>query len=189
MAVLSSRVASQINRSSELTVQQWILPRISFETEEFTRRSMSLNGMRMGTEYLASGSLRVLQLIEQRLLARQCDVVHDVLVYLMEQVLDLRTEAREARLLHAESVAAYLGLHPEHVSRLFLAPRLAPVEITTALEAGTAGKIRRVIDVASLVESQVRHLRLALRHHLRQERRILQLIDEVARLLYQNSNV
>ena len=193
MAVLSSKAGSNINSHSEpavtLSLAQWELPHIGFETDEFTRRSMTLNGMRMSTEYFTSGSPRVLQLIAQRLAAGQRDVVHDVLVYLMEAVLDARSQAREARLLRAESVAAYLGLHHQTVGDLFLEYRLVPEEISTALEAGAAGELRRSIDVSALIESQVRHLRPALRHYRHQERQVLLLIDEVVGLLYTSSDV
>jgi len=191
MAVLASKAAARMNRDGAgtmaLPLPQWALPLIGFVTEEFTRRSMTLNGMRMTTEYFASGSPRVLQLIEQRLVAGQRDVVHDVLVYLMERVLQARAEAREARLWRAESVAAYLGLDQKRVNTLFLAPRLAAPQLAAALQAGAAGELRRAINIDALLESQVRHLQPVLRRHRRQECGVLQLIDEVAQRLYDDN--
>ena len=193
MAVLSSKPAAQVNQAKEhdtvTALPQWVLPKIVFDTEEFTRRSMTLNGMRMSTEYFTSGSQRVIQLIEQRLEVGQRDVIHDVLVYLMRQVLDVRAQATEARLLRAESVAAYLGLDQNRTNHLFLTRRLVPAEIAASLEAGVAGRIRRAVAVLPLLEGQVRHLQPTLRHCRRQERRIMELIDGVTLRLYADIDV
>jgi len=186
MAVLSAQSPLPENTKGEPVLdllQQWPVPRIDFSTEEFVRRSMSLNGMRMSMEYFETGSRRVVQLIEQRLEAGQRDIVHDVLVYLMQRVLDLRAAEREARSLRAESVAAYLGLNQDRVNQLFLAVRLMPERITAQIEAEYAGPIRRKIDVPGLVAAQVNHLKPSLRQFRHQEQHALKMIDETLRLL------
>jgi hypothetical protein len=104
LAVLSAApVAPHHLMERKLSLRQWPIPRIEWSTDEDVRRSMTLNGMRMSTEYWQSGSTRVLQLVESRLHEKQLDVVHDVLVYLMRQVLDIKEGAQEARALRAES--------------------------------------------------------------------------------------
>ncbi|MDQ3813492.1 MAG: hypothetical protein M3347_06020, partial [Armatimonadota bacterium] len=190
---LTSRVAGTINGmtidgndKAARPLPKWHLPQIQFSTDEHVRRSMTLNGMRMSREYFESGSLRVLQLIVSRLQEGQRDVVHDVLVYLMNQILDIRAVEQEARLLRAESVAAYLGLQQEQVNRLFLTQRLSPQQITHKIESEFAGPVRRAIDVPQLIENQVRYLQPALRQANREERHVLWLLDEVVQLLYSN---
>lgn len=183
MAILSAATPLQ---EPAPTLQHSRLPAIAFGTEEFTRRSMALNGMRMSLEYFESGSLRVLQLVEQRLAVGQRDVVHDVLVYLIQRVLDRRAEMQEARLLRAEAIAAYLGLNQSRVNILLLAARLTPRYMARQLEAGYAGPVRRAIDVAGLIESQIALLRPILRDYQHKERQALYLLDQVALLLSQS---
>lgn len=165
---------------------RWPIPAIPFGTEEFTRRSMALNGMRMSLEYFETGSPRILQLVEQRLAAGQRDVVHDVLVYLMQRVLDIRADEQEARLLRAEAVAAYLGLNQSQVNRLFLGMRLNFAHIARRLEKGYAGPVRRAIDVPELIKGQLALLRPALRQYQQSENQALHLLDKVALLLSQS---
>jgi hypothetical protein len=148
---------------------------------------MALNGMRMSTEYWQSGSLRVLQLVESRLIEGQRDVVHDVLVYLMRQILDIRAEAEEARGLRAESVAAYLGLQEAPVRALFASDALAPARMAATIEGGIAGPVRRALNVGELVAAQVRQLRPQLREYSQQENRWLWLIDEITQRLYDDA--
>lgn len=148
---------------------------------------MTLNGMRMSLEYVQTGSPRVLQLVESRLSAGQRDVAHDVLVYLMRQVMDVRAREREARDLRAESVAAYLGLYEPRVRLLFAARRLTAAAVSAAIAAGFAGPVRRVIDVEALVQSQLHHLRPQLRALRHEEEKLLRLLDEIAARLYVGS--
>jgi len=183
MAILSSHSHTATGGAAELPAQI-VLPAVRFTTDEYVRRSMTLNGLRMSREYFESGSLRVLQLIAARLEAGQRDVVHNVLVYLMNQILDIRASALEARLLRAESVAAYLGVPQERVNPLFATERLVAGAIARRIEAGAAGPLRRSLDVPALIENQVRYLLPALRECQREERQVLWLLDEVVRLLY-----
>lgn len=188
LALLSSRAASMANRREDGTFQElphWLIPRIEFCTGDFVRRSMTLNGMRMTTEYFGSGSTRVLRLVESRLQAGQCDVVHDILVYLSNQIIDIRAEATEARALRAEAVAAYLGINQVRTELLFLQARLTPQRIARQIESGIAGPLRRQIDVETLIESQVQHLQPAIRAAADAEKKVLRLIDRIAALLYQ----
>ena len=166
---------------------RWPISRIEFSTGEETRRSMALNGMRMSMEYFDTGSPRIFQLIENRLAAGQRDVVHDVLVYLMQQVLDVRARAAEARDLRAESIAAYLGLQPPCVRLLLHAARLSAASIAATVEADFAGPVRRTIDIRALIESQLGLLRPQLRQFSRQEQTILQLMDAVAMRLHRDN--
>lgn len=189
MAVLSTPLPEETSNTSDIGAKHppiWPVPKIEFTTDESVRRSMALNGMRMSLEYFESGSLRVLQLIEQRLAAEQRDIVHDVLVYLMQKVLDIRSQSQEARLLRAEALAAYLGLEQERVNHLLLSSRLSPGQIAAQIENGYAGPVRRTIDVPALVESQLEHLRPTLRQYQAQQKQALWLLDEVMRLLRQS---
>lgn len=184
-AVQQSAVTAQNNRALPCP-DQWLFPAITFTTDDWTRRSMTLNGMRMSTEYFATGSPRVFKLIEQRLEAGQSDVVHDVLVYLWERVLQLRTEAQEARCLQAESLAAYLGLEQERVVQLFLQSDLS--NLVTALECGVAGTPRRVLEIRPLAEDLLLRLQSELTHFQQSEARVHRLIDEILLKLYQTSS-
>ncbi|HEX8236812.1 MAG TPA: hypothetical protein VF600_12720 [Abditibacteriaceae bacterium] len=185
MAVLSAApcVPDEL-RSQKPTLQQWPIPRIEWSSHEDVRRSMTLNGMRMSTEYWQSGSTRVLQLVESRLEAGQRDIVHDVLVYLMRQVLDIRAGAQEARDLRAESVAAFLGLQEPLVRVLFAQERLSVPRLSSAIESGIAGRVRRAIDVPAMLKNQLQQLRPQLREYSQREERWQWLIDEVAQRLY-----
>ncbi len=145
---------------------------------------MTLNGMRMSTEYWQNGSTRVLQLVESRLGEKQRDIIHDVLVYLMRQVLDIRAGAQEARDLRAESVAAFLGLQELAVRRLFAQERLSLPRLHEAIGSGVAGPVRRTIDVAAMLRNQLAQLRPQLNEYSQQEARWQWLIDEVVRRLY-----
>jgi hypothetical protein len=185
MAVLSAApVAPDAVVSRIRGLRQWPVPRIEWTTNEDIRRSMTLNGMRMSTEYWQNGSTRVLQLVESRLEAGQRDIVHDVLVYLMRQVLDIRAEADEARDLRAESVAAFLGLQQPAVRVLFSQERLSVPWLSSALESGVAGTVKRVIDVPAMLKNQLQQLRPQLSEYSQQEESWQWLIDEVVQRLY-----
>jgi hypothetical protein len=164
-----------------------LVPAISFTTDADVRRSMTLNGMRMSLEHFQSGSNRVLDLVENRLQLAQRDIVHNILVFLMEQVLDTRARAQEARDLRAEAVAAYLGLEPQRVNTLFAPARLAAQKIATRLESGEAGIVRRQIDIRALCEGQVALLRRELRQSANEETVVLELIDNIVARLRANS--
>ncbi len=159
------------------------IPHIEFSTTENVRRSMTLNSMKMSTEYFQNGSLRVLDLVRNRLEEGQNDVVHDVCVYLMRQLLDVRAQEREARNLRAEAVAAFLGLAPNRVEPLFWETRLSSLKIAATIESGEVGALRRALDVESLVENQVALLRLQLRESSQKEREVLWLLDEIVATL------
>jgi AraC-like DNA-binding protein len=138
----------------------------------------------MSTEYWQNGSTRVLQLVESRLGEGQRDIIHDVLVYLMRQVLDVRAGAQEARDLRAESVAAFLGLHEPTVRGLFAQERLSLPQLQRDIERGVAGTIRRAIDVQAMLRNQLAQLRPQLNEYSQQEKRWQWLIDEVVQRLY-----
>jgi hypothetical protein len=160
------------------------IPAIEFTTDGDTRRSMTLNGMRMATEFFAHGSPRVLTLIEQRLQAAQRDVVHDVLVYLWERVLLIRANAQEAKNLQAESLAAYLGLEPERVSALLEETPLSAARVAQRIERGEAGKMQRELNVAALTENLLARLQPELKEEEHNEERVLFLIEEIVARLY-----
>jgi hypothetical protein len=181
-AVLSSATA-QANH--ENTGDQSI-PAIEFTTDSDIRRSMTLNGMRMATEFFAYGSPRVLTLIEQRLQDAQRDVVHDVLVYLWERVLLIRANALEAKNLQAESLAAYLGLEPKRVSTLLEETPLSAARVAERIEHGDAGKVQRALNVAALTENLLARLQPELEEEERNQERVLFLIDEIVARLYRN---
>lgn len=184
-AIAQSPVAQENNRALPYC-DDWNFPHIAFTTDDWTRRSMALNGMRMSTEYFALGSPRILTLIEQRLQADQSDVVHDVVVYLWERVLQLREQAQEARALQAESLAAYLGLEQARVTRLFAETDLT--HLAAAIEGGAAGMPRRALEIAPLVENLLLRLMPELAQLQQQEEQVRQLIDEITRRLYESSN-
>lgn len=183
-AVIASEVAHAKNPKKS-SIEEWQIPGIAFLTETWTRRSMALNGMRMSTEYFASGSHRVFTLVEQRLTAGQSDVVHDVLVYLWERVLLFRSEAREARCLQAESLAAYLGVDYPKTAELFLTPSLCAQELEKQILAGYAGMPRRQLELAPLLENLLARLRPELEEAELRERQVLGLINEVCFRLYE----
>lgn len=192
-AVLSSEITTTRNfpqheSDGESSNEEWSIPAIEFTTEEWTRRSMTLNGMRMSTEFLAHDSPRVLQLVEQRLQEKQGDVVHDVLVYLWERILQIRADMDEARTLQAESLAAYLGLQPTPIIELFLSPELSIPEIVRQINSGVAGPPRRALHVAPLLENLLARLRPELEELQSQENRIRQLINEIVTRLYEDSH-
>ncbi len=178
MAVLSAGVLPQA-----AVLSHFPIPHIDFQTDEWTRRSMTLNAMRMTTEFVASGSRRVLELVENRLAAGQADVVHDALVYLMNQVLDEREIEAQERLLRSASLTAFLGLRENALDSLFLQSSMSVMEMARAIEAGEAGIVRRDVAVAPLVENQVRLLEPALRQRAYSEERLLLLMSEVVTLL------
>lgn len=155
------------------------IPTISFSTPEDVRRSMTLNSMRMSLEYFQSGSLRVLDLVENRLEQGQRDIVHDLCVYLMRHLSDIRAREREARNLRAESVAAFLGLNEARVQELFWATRLSAAQIARKLQNGHAGALRRVLDVETLVGNQLALLRPQLQQTAQEEAQVFWLIDQV----------
>jgi hypothetical protein len=187
LAMLSSLPAQKANRREDGTLRalpEWQIPAIVFTTDEFVRRSMTLNGMRMVTEYFGSGSTRVLELVRQRLEADQRDVVHDVLVYLANQIIDVRAEAGEARMLRAEAVAAYLGLDQRRIEELFVSSQMHAPTLARAIQAGTAGTPRRTLDIAALIEGQVAILQPPLAAAAQAERVALRMIDRIVALLY-----
>lgn len=187
MALLSSLAAKAHNCDKE-NFLRWQFPSIQFKTDEWTRRSMALNGMRMSTEYFASDSPRILQLVEQRLQAGQADVVHDVVLYLMQGVLDLRMAADEERVLQAESLAAYLGLDALRVQELLLDWPVRISQIQREIEAGFAGVPRQVVNLALLLENQVARFSAATHELKNQEDRVLGLIDAVIMRLYNHDS-
>lgn len=170
-----------------LSLAHWPIPQMGWTTASEVRRSMTLNGMRMSLEYRQTGSLRVLQLVESRLAAGQRDVAHDVLVYLIRQVMDVRASEQEARGLHAQSVAAYLGLSEPRVRLLFAARRLSAASMSAAIAGGFAGPVRRSLDVPALIASQLRHLRPQLQALKEEEDRWLWLLDQITARLYHGS--
>jgi hypothetical protein len=188
MAILSAQAGSA-RPVKEPPVEQTIalrdfpIPTIQFSTPEEVRRSMTLNSMRMSLEYFQNGSFRVLDLVENRLAQGQRDIVHDLCVYLMRHLSDIRAREREARSLRAESVAAFLGLNEARVQELFWLTRLSSGQIAQKLQGGHAGTLRRVIDVEDLVQSQIALLRPQLRQAAQEEAQVFWLIDRVVALL------
>lgn len=164
-------------------VAAFSVPALVFTSDEFTRRSMTLNGMRMSTEFFQTGSERVLELLRNRLQLGQRDIIADVLVYQYRRVLDVRSEMREARVLRAESVAAFLGLSQPRVETLLLSPRLNAKRLTAQLENGQAGEIKRALNLRALVDNQLRLLKPELLKLQARERTARHLLRESARLL------
>ena len=165
--------------TKRLSIKHWRVPEIPFSTAPDVRRSMTLNGMRMTIEYTQTGSGRVLQLIESRLEAGQRDIVHDVLVYLMRQILDARQNQSEARDNRAQSVAAYLGLDETGVCTLFASSRLSASAIARRIDEGKAGPRRRNLQVEPLLRGQLSLLRSDLRGLEHKEATLLWLLDEI----------
>jgi hypothetical protein len=182
-AVLSSFSAGKVNQSVS-EVRNWQIPVIELKTDSDTRLSMTLNGMRMATEFFAHDSPRILALVEHRLKARQRDVVHDILVYLWEQVLLMRANAQEAKDLQAQSLAAYLGLELPRVQMLFTESPLLAARITQRIREGEAGIVQRHLDLDSLTENLLARLQDELNEWKKNEQRILFLIEEIVSRLY-----
>lgn len=158
------------------------IPTIEFSTDEATRRSMTLNGMRMSTEFFANRSHRVLELVENRLAAGQRDVVHNILVYLMRRVFDIQNDADEARDLRAEALAAFLGLEVFGARKILSRLRPSDSRVAAAILNGEAGDVRRRIsdtDLHALVANQMQILRPQLRRFAREEADVLGLIEEI----------
>lgn len=185
-AVLSSRAAYERN-AAQADRNSWLIPAITFTTDGDTRRSMALNGMRMATEYFAHHSSRILSFVEARLAAGQSDVVHDVLVYLWEQVLLMRANARQARELQAQSVAAYLGVDVARVNAFFQATPLSVTQIASRLAAGEAGPVLRQVDICALLENLLARLAPELEEWAHHESRVQHLMDEIVLRLYVHS--
>ena len=181
-AIFAAPTAAE--RNAEVNADQWEIPLIEFDTEDWTRRSMVLNAMRMSTEYFAHSSPRVLTLVEQRLQSSQSDVVHDLLVYLWERVLQVRLEMDEARALHAESLAAYLGVPAQSVSELLSAPVLSADKIQHDISADIAAVPRRTLDIGALVENTLARLQPEMEIFRTHENHILRLINDVVVRLY-----
>lgn len=179
MAILSAQAEQAPEQTTPVALCDFPIPTISFSTPEDVRRSMTLNSMRMSLEYFQSGSLRVLDLVENRLERGQRDIVHDLCVYLMRHLLDIRSREREARNLRAESVAAFLGLNEARVQELFWATRLSAAQIARKLQNGHAGALRRVLDVETLVQNQLALLRPQLQQTAQEEAQVFWLIDQV----------
>ena len=188
MAILSAQVESA-RLDGEQSVQPTVALRdfpisvIEFSTPEDVRRSMTLNSMRMSLEYFQNGSLRVLDLVENRLRQGQRDIVHDLCVYLMRHLADIRAREREARGLRAESVAAFLGLNEARVQQLFWLTRLSTKHIAQKLQDGHAGTLRRALNVEDLVENQIALLRPQLQQAAQEEAQVFWLLDRVVALL------
>jgi len=156
MAVLNT---VNISNPTLATLQQWQIPQEIFSTGIDVRRSMTLNAMRMSTELFDYGSERVFLLAQNRLDAGQTDVVHDLLVYLMEALLDINRQFTAECALRAESIAAYLGISPAKVL-LFIKPALADIKpFIKTLQSGSAGSVKRQIDLPALVTAQLELLR------------------------------
>jgi len=181
MALLSSNVLPARN-TTDTHFLEWKFPAIAFDTNEATRRSMTLNGMRMNTEYFAFGSPRILQFVEERLKEGQADVVHDVMVYLTQRVLQLHASSKEEVLLQAESLAAYLGIDAERVCKL-LHPTLEGEckndEIIQQIENGFAGAPRRAVNIRAVVENQLQRFEPEMQEFDQQRSRVLELLDKV----------
>ena len=186
MALILSRETQSENRL-ESDFLEWDFPAIDFQTDDATRLSMTLNGMRMTTEYFAHGSERVLKLVEQRLAAGQRDVVHDILVYLVQRILEIRSEKREEHSLQAESLAAYLGLNAQRTKELLTWP-IQSATLIQQIEAGKAGKPREFIGVAALVENQLTRFSSAMQKLEDREAGVLQLIDEIVKRFYNSTS-
>ena len=191
MALLASLPIQTRNPATQ-NMEEWQIPAIEFETEESTRLSMTLNGMRMSTEYFASGSPRVLQLVQQRLQAGQADVVHDILVYLMQRALELSTAFAQERGQLAESIAAYLGLNQTRVEELLAALladelwgncQLESAPLALQIENRKIGTPRANINIAALIQNQAARFNDEATHLQAQHERVLQLIDEVVQRL------
>ncbi|HEX8834518.1 MAG TPA: hypothetical protein VF719_09975 [Abditibacteriaceae bacterium] len=182
-AVLSSQSALRNIPCDEHYIKKCEIPVIAFGTPEETRRSMTLNGMRMTTEWIQTGSQRVLQLVSNRIEAGQRDVAHDVLVYLMSRILDVRAEESEARALRAEAIAAYLGLEQARVEPLFRS-RLAASNIARQIQGGVAGPVRRTIEIEPLIASQIALLRPQLAALKAREKHLMQPLDEIVEMLF-----
>ena len=184
--VAARALTRETSRKNAVALPDLPIPRIIFSTDEATRRSMTLNGMRMSTEYFANGSNRVLELIENRLEIGQSDVVHNVLVYLMRRVFDIQAEAEEARDLRAEALSAFLGLDLNATRKLLSSTRPSARCMAQSILGGEAGIMRRKIsdsDLLSLSQNQMQILLPQLRNAFREEEHVLRLVDEiVARL-------
>lgn len=177
-AILTATPVERADLSAKMLGQTRI-PSITFGTPEDVRRSMTLNGMRMTTEYIQTGSQRVLQLVRNRLQLGQSDVVHDIIVYIMRQIGDLRDQDRAGRSVRADSLAAYLGIDTARTRELLAPERLVPHRISDAIIANAAGPVKREIDVAKLVESQIALLQPELRELRERESTLLWLLDEM----------
>jgi hypothetical protein len=181
----SAYIAAMLSLASvdKTALEDAVIPAVEFTTDEATRRSMTLNGMRMTMELQQTGSRRMLELIENRLAAGQRDIAHDVLVYLMRQIWDIRAEEREERDLRAESVAAFMGLDESATRTLFQSPSLSAVEIACSIENGAAGEPRRKLDLEPLLENQLALLQPPLAALREREELFWGLIGEVSELL------
>ncbi len=188
MALLASLPVQVHNLTSEEVVN-WQIPSVKFSTEESTRLSMTLNGMRMSTEYFASDSTRVLQLVEQRLEAAQSDVIHDILVYLMQRALELSTTFTQERMLLAESIAAYLGVQENMVHQLLCEQlknelwenrQIQSEPLALKIQNGFAGTPRASADVTALIQNQAARFNEEFSYLKQQHERVFHLIDEIA---------
>ena len=126
------------------------LPTIDFSTDEATRRSMTLNAMRMSVEFRQSGSRRVLELVENRLAANQNSSVHDVLVYLMNAVWDARREIREAQTLRADSLGAWLKLDSKQIEEIWRTSESASALAASLQKIETTPRA----NLAAIIENQ-----------------------------------
>lgn len=138
---------------AHVDLSQASVPAIPFTTEESVRRSMTLNSMRMTLEHFQTGSDRLLELVDNRLAAGQRDVVHDALVYLMRRLADIHAAQRETENLCADSLAAWLGLHPRDTQALLARSGNAD-ELASGLAAGEAGELRRKLDLGAVCRNQ-----------------------------------
>jgi len=180
MAILS--VTPLPDPISMETFRQIELPKVLFTTHPNIRRSMTLNAMRMSTELFAFGSERVFQLAKQRLEANQPDVVHDLLVYLMHAILDVRREYQEETTLRAESIAAYLGISPVKVLSLLRDYGADDIALTDSLEQGNAGKIQRKLNTKVLVRNQIELLTPYQQSAISKENQLRAMISDVLQI-------
>jgi hypothetical protein len=114
---------------------------------------MTLNAMRMTLEHFHTGSMRVLELIANRLEAGQRDIAHDALVYLMRREADVRAAQAEAEQLCSDSLAAWLGLEP-NATRALLMRAASAEDLAARLEADEAGILRRKLDLPAVCRNQ-----------------------------------
>ena len=176
-----------VARKNSVALPDCPIPNINFATDEATRRSMTLNGMRMSTEYFANDSQRVLELVGNRLAIGQSDVVHNVLVYLMRRVFDVQAEANEARDLRAEALSAFLGLDQNTTRQLLSSTRPSARRVSQRILNGEAGTMRRKIsgdELLLLAQNQMQILLPQLRNAFREEEHILRLVDEIVARLF-----
>lgn len=164
------------------TLHEIQLPKVLFNTHSDIRRSMTVNAMRMSTELFGTGSERIYQLAQQRLAAKQTDVVHDLLVYLMHAILDARREYVQELALRAESVAAYLGINPQKVLSIMHNHGDDASAIARSLEHGNAGNLQRKLNVLALVQNQLDLLKPQQQRSHDHESQVIEMVRRVLKM-------